>query len=88
MEQVKKVPPVQSDTERVQAMLDEARNSPMGRRLAGSGFDVDMSDAEQANAVAMHVLHQLQVLDAATRMLARRVRTLQSEAEHSESLFV
>ena len=69
-------------------MLDDARNSPMGRRLAESGFDVDMSDSDQANAIAMHVLHQLQVLDAATRMLAESVRTLQSQVQQSESLFL
>jgi hypothetical protein len=69
-------------------MLDDARNSPMGRQLAESGFDVDMGDTEQANAIAMHVLHQLQVLDAATRMLATSVRVLQSWIDRSESLFV
>jgi hypothetical protein len=47
-----------------------------------------MSDAEQANALAMHVLHQLQVLDATTRMLASTVQALQSRIERSETLFL
>jgi hypothetical protein len=69
-------------------MLDAARNSPVGRRLSESGFEIDMGDTEQANALAMHVLHQLQVLDATTRMLAGLVQTLQSQIERSESLFL
>jgi hypothetical protein len=79
---------VPTTTERVLDMLDAARNSPTGRRLAESGFDVDMADPEQADAIAMHVLHQLQVLDAAMRLLASRVRDLQTRIDRSESLFV
>jgi len=78
------VPTVQ----KVRDMLEAARNSPMGRHLSESGFDVDMSDPEQANRLAMYVLHQLQVMDSATRMLAVRVETLESSIERSDSLFV
>ena len=85
---MKNLAPTLNTTERVRAMLDDARNSPMRLRLAESGFDVDMSDSEQANAIAMHVLHQLQLLDAATRLLTTRVAYLQSMVERSESLFV
>ena len=60
----------------------------MAQRLAQSGFDIDMADTEQANALAMHVLHQLQVLEATTRMLASVVQNLQSQTEGSESLFL
>jgi len=38
--------------------------------------------------LAMHVLHQLQVLEATTRMLAGMVQTLQSQIERSEPLFL
>ena len=69
-------------------MLDALRSSPTARRLSESGFDIDMDDTEQVNAVVMHILYQLQVLDATTRMLAGLVRTLQSEIERSEQLFV
>jgi hypothetical protein len=69
-------------------MLEAARNSPMGLRLSASGYDIDMGDPEQANALAMHVLHQLQVLDATTRMLAGLVQTIQAQIDRSEQLFV
>jgi len=74
--------------QRAKEMLDDLRGSPMALRLAESGFDVDMADTEQADALAMHVLHQLQVLEATTRMLAGVVQTLQSQAERPESLFL
>jgi len=73
---------------RAKEMLADLRISPMAQRLAESGFDIDMADTEQANALAMHVLHQLQVLEATTRMLAGVVQTLQSQTERSESLFL
>jgi hypothetical protein len=69
-------------------MLDSVGKSPMAHRLSESGFDIDMADPEQANALAMHVLHQLQVLDATTRMLASAVQTLQSRIERSDALFL
>jgi len=69
-------------------MLEALGTSPMAQRLSESGFDIDMSDPEQANALAMHVLHQLQVLEATTRMLAGMVQTLQSQIERSEPLFL
>ena len=69
-------------------MLDALGNSPMAQRLSASGFDIDMSDTEQATALAMHFLHQLQVLEATTRMLTSTVQTLQSQVERSESLFL
>jgi hypothetical protein len=69
-------------------MLDAVQNSPIARRLSESGFDIDMADPEQANALAQHILHQLQVLDATTRMLAGLVQSLQSQIERSEPLFL
>jgi hypothetical protein len=80
--------PSEPTLQRAKELLDAARDSPMGQRLSESGFDIDMSDAEQANALAMHVLHQLQVLDATTRMLASTVQALQSRIEGSETLFL
>ena len=74
--------------QRAKEMLDAARDSPMALRLSASGFDIDMGDTGQANALAMHVLHQLQILDATTRMLAGALQSLQSRIELSESLFV
>jgi hypothetical protein len=80
--------PAGSTLQRAKEMLDAVQNSPMARRLSESGFDIDMGDAEQANALAQHVVHQLQVLDATTRMLAGLVQTLQSQIERSEPLFL
>ena len=77
-----------SATQRVRDMLAAARDSPMGRQLAASGFEVDMNDAEQANALALHVLHQIQVMGAATRLLAERVEVLESQAITRERLFL
>jgi len=78
------VPTVQ----KVRDMLEAARNSPMGRYLSESGFDIDMNDPDQANRLAMYVLHQLQVMDSATRMLAVRVEALEATIERSDALFV
>jgi hypothetical protein len=72
----------------VKEMLDSAQHSPMGEHLAASGFDIDMSDPDQAQAVAMHVLHQIQVLDAITRILAGKVQAFEAQLTRSESLFV
>jgi hypothetical protein len=69
-------------------MLDALRKSPTALRLSASGFDIDMGDTDQANAVVLHILYQLQVLDDTTRMLAGLVQRLQSEIEGSERLFV
>ena len=80
--------PAKPTVQRVKAMLDAARDSPAAQRLSASGFDIDMGDTDQANALAMHVLHQLQILDATTRMLAGALQSLQSRIERSESLFV
>lgn len=80
--------PSEPTLQRAKEMLDAARQSPMGRRLSESGFNLDMEDPEEANALAMHVLHQLQVLDATTRMLAGAVQTLQTRMSRSEALFL
>jgi hypothetical protein len=80
--------PAGSTLQRAKEMLDAVQNSPMARRLSESGFDIDMGDTEQANALAQHIVHQIQVLDATTRMLAGLVQTLQSETERSEPLFL
>ncbi len=80
--------PSEPTLQRAKEMLEALGASPMGQRLSESGFDIDMSDPEQANALAMHVLHQLQVLEATTRMLAGMVQTLQSQIERSEPLFL
>ena len=80
--------PTAPTLQRAKEMLDAAQDSPMAQRLSASGFDIDMGDTEQANALAMHVLHQLQILDATTRMLAGALQSLQSRIERSESLFV
>ncbi len=80
--------PGESTSQRVKYMLDGLRSTPTALRLSETGFDIDMGDTEQANVVAMHVLHQLQVLDATTRMLASTVQVLQSQFERSEQLFV
>ena len=69
-------------------MLEAARNTPMGRYLSESGFDIDMGDPEEADRLAMYVLHQLQVMESATRLLAGSVEVLESRIERSESLFV
>lgn len=74
--------------QRAKEMLDAARDSPVAQRLSASGFDIDMSDTEQANALALHVLHQVQILDATTRILAGALQSLQRKMECSESLFV
>ena len=80
--------PSEPTLQRAKEMLDALGSSPMAQRLSESGFDIDMGDTDQANAVAMHVLHQLQVLEATTRMLAGMVQTLQSQVARSESLFL
>jgi len=69
-------------------MLDALGRTPTALHLSSSGFDIDMGDPEQANALVLHILHQLQVLDATTRMLAGLVQRLESEIEGSEQLFV
>jgi len=64
------------------AMLAAARDSPTAQRLSASGFDIDMGDTDQDNALAMHVLHQLQILDANTRHVGWRsaVSSIPSQA--------
>lgn len=74
--------------QRVRQMLDAVRSTPTVLSLAASGFDIDMSDTDQATAVVLHILYQLQVLDATTRMLAGLVQRLKLEIEGSEQLFV
>ena len=80
--------PAEPTLQRAKEMLDDLHRSPMAQRLSESGFDIDMGDADQADALAMHVLHQLQVLEATTRMLAGTVQSLQSQIERSEPLFL
>lgn len=80
--------PSEPTLQRAKEMLEDLRLSPVAQRLSESGFDVDMGDTDQADALAMHVLHQLQVLEATTRMLAGVVQTLQSHIERSEPLFL
>ena len=80
--------PSEPTLQRAKEMLDTLASSPMAQRLSESGFDINMGDPDQADAVAMHVLHQLQVLEATTRMLAGMVQTLQSQMARSESLFL
>ena len=80
--------PSEPTLQRAKEMLDALRTSPMAQHLSESGFDIDMGDTEQAKALAMHVLHQIQVLEATTRMLAGTVQTLQSQIGRSEQLFM
>ncbi len=80
--------PSEPTLQRAKEMLEDLHRSPMAQRLSESGFDVDMGEPDQANAVAMHVLHQLQVLEATTRMLAGVVQSLQSQIGRSEPLFL